>query len=209
MISNKTELKNLILSFTKIDWTDIDNAKTITFEPTSEDINTRQLNERNKLILVINQYLDQELSADPDTSEIMLAIIDWIEKNRNRLGKYIGGSDRINQLRDNINSKISNDPGNALEALKALVLGFITLIITLLSFFFAFRAELKKNADKFISGKLSDEKRHSGHELRISIIEQRQALAENAVTARLDDLNKGIDTMHDLLMTHIQDGINE
>lgn len=87
--------------------------------------------------------------------------------------------------------------------LLGVIIASVTFAVTLLSFYLAFRAEMRKNNEKLIEAKIIDERRHASHELRLSILEERLALIESSITFRLDEINKVVSSLNDLLINHL------
>ena len=71
-----------------------------------------------------------------------------------------------------------------------IIAAVMTLLITFLSFFLAFKGELKKNSNEIIKARISEERRHSSHEQRLSLIEERMNLTEGMITYRLDEISQ-------------------
>jgi hypothetical protein len=91
---------------------------------------------------------------------------------------------------------------NLMNLLPAL----ISAAIGLGSFYFAIRAELKKNTDKIMNGKISDEKRHGNHEQRLALIEEKLGFLDNHLKIRLDDIGNRISDLSKLYIEHLKEG---
>ncbi len=85
------------------------------------------------------------------------------------------------------------------------ILPVLTILISFISIFIAIRNELKKNIDTVINSKLSDEKRHSNHENRLAIIEQKLQNLENSIHSRLESIEKRLTDIYDLFIDHIKE----
>ncbi len=86
-----------------------------------------------------------------------------------------------------------------------LVVPMLTILISFTTMFVAIRVELKKNIENIINTKLSDEKRHSGHENRLAVIEQKLKNLENSIESRLESIENRLSDIYDLFIDHIKE----
>lgn len=90
------------------------------------------------------------------------------------------------------------------QDLHQIFIAAITVLVSVISFFFAIRNELKKNSEQFVQSKLLEEKRHSSHEQRIALIEERFAFMDTALSFRLDEINKHLSLFSGDFYDHIK-----
>lgn len=81
----------------------------------------------------------------------------------------------------------------------------ITLFITLLALIINIRFELKNKLKYILEDKLFDEKRHSHHELQISLLNEKFTLSDANITGRLDEIKTDIASMNNLIVDHIKE----
>ncbi len=79
------------------------------------------------------------------------------------------------------------------------------MIVSMLGFFLAIRAELKKHTQQLIDSKLEEEKRHSRHEQRLTVIEQKAAYKDAYITERLDALTRRLGELYELFLEHLRE----
>jgi len=79
------------------------------------------------------------------------------------------------------------------------------VIISVLGFFLAVRTELKKQTEAMLRTKIEDEKRHSRHEQRLAVIEQKILHGETYTTKRLDDITRRLGELYEFFLEYIRD----
>lgn len=86
-----------------------------------------------------------------------------------------------------------------------IIIPAVTFIASFLTFFIAFRSELKKNTTKIVKAGIDEERRHSTHERRLAVVEERLAQAEGAIGSRLDEINKRLELIYGLFIQHLKE----
>ncbi len=80
-----------------------------------------------------------------------------------------------------------------------------TFLGILTSFFFALKSEMRKSREQLIKANILVEKRHSAHEQRLSIIEERIANYDMMITFRLDEISMGLNDMNERMNEHLKE----
>lgn len=84
------------------------------------------------------------------------------------------------------------------------IAGAISIIVSMLGFFLAFRAELKKHTDEIVKKRLEEEKRHFRNECRIYGVKRKLSDVESYLTKRLDRLAEQIGELNKLIFDFIK-----
>lgn len=87
----------------------------------------------------------------------------------------------------------------------SLLIGAVTFIASLLTFFIALRSEMKRNRLEMIDAILFDEQRHSVHEQEISVMQERLANVELIISYRLDEISNKLENISDKFFEHLQE----
>ena len=82
----------------------------------------------------------------------------------------------------------------------------ITVLLTFLGFLIAVRNELKKSHEKLLQARLIEEQRHSTHERRLQLIEQKFDFAEKNIRQSFDDIKHRITRLYDLFIKQSIEG---
>jgi ribonucleotide reductase beta subunit family protein with ferritin-like domain len=89
----------------------------------------------------------------------------------------------------------------------SLLIGAVTFIASLLTFFLALRSEMKRNRLEMINAILYDEQRHSTHEQEISVMQERVANLELLISYRLDEISSKLENISNKFFEHIQETV--
>ena len=86
-----------------------------------------------------------------------------------------------------------------------LTAGVITILITFFGFYMAMKKELRKNSEHSLETSLVEEKRHSSHEQRFLLLEERVSHMNLIISSKLDEINKNLYSLYELVIEHIKD----
>ena len=85
------------------------------------------------------------------------------------------------------------------------IAGVVSIVVSMLGFFLAFRAELKKHTDEIVKRRLKEERRHTRNERRILAVEQKISDLESYLTKRLDYLTKRTSELNNFIINIIKE----
>jgi Na+-translocating ferredoxin:NAD+ oxidoreductase RnfG subunit len=86
-----------------------------------------------------------------------------------------------------------------------IIAGVVPVIISILGFFLAIRTEIKKQTEAMLKRKIEEEKRHSRHEQRLAVLEQRTSNSESYVTKRLDDITRRLGELYEFILEYLKE----
>ncbi len=87
----------------------------------------------------------------------------------------------------------------------SIIAGVISVIVSVLGFFIAVRSEIKKQTDAMLKAKIEDEKRHSRHEQRLAVIEQKFMHSETYSTKRLDEITRQLGELYEFFLEYLRE----